>query len=345
MTLLVSHAPTGGAANGASSAGLPGITPDGTRVVFASAASNLVSDDTNLAGDVFLYERASDAFTLVSTGDGGSPAKGTSTDPNVIGRRPLGGFRIVRPQPRPRRRRRDDRHLRARRPRWRDRACERDGGGRRSGRDLAASDHQPGRSGARLRIEGLEPRARRRHRLGHLRASCRVRRRTALDHLPSPRRCLARRQRHDRLHCCRRGVRACESRRRELHPGDLCRRRHRARGRRDRPRSVCDVAGNCAVAGPVGPFRIDRRPPAISVSTPADAAVVTRGAVMNPVYACIDGGSGTATCAGPAGPLDTATAGHRRNHHHGDRRRRQPQARSPRGTGWAAAVAGSPLHR
>jgi Tol biopolymer transport system component len=40
MTLLASHAPTGGAANGASSAGLPGITPDGTRVVFASAASN-----------------------------------------------------------------------------------------------------------------------------------------------------------------------------------------------------------------------------------------------------------------------------------------------------------------
>jgi len=48
-TLLVSHAPTGDAANGASSAGLPGITPDGTRVVFASTASNLVSDDTNLA--------------------------------------------------------------------------------------------------------------------------------------------------------------------------------------------------------------------------------------------------------------------------------------------------------
>ena len=37
---------------------------------------------------------------------------------------------------------------------------------------------------------------------------------------------------------------------------------------------------------------------------------MTRGAVINPVYACIDGGSGTATCAGPAGPLDTTTAGH-----------------------------------
>jgi hypothetical protein len=30
---------------------------------------------------------------------------------------------------------------------------------------------------------------------------------------------------------------------------------------------------------------------------------------VNPVYACIDGGSGTATCAGPAGPLDTSTPG------------------------------------
>ena len=37
-------------------------------------------------------------------------------------------------------------------------------------------------------------------------------------------------------------------------------------------RTVCDVAGNCAPAGPIGPFKIDRKAPAISITRPLDGA-------------------------------------------------------------------------
>jgi Tol biopolymer transport system component len=82
-TVLVSHTPAGTSGNGASLAGLPGITPDGAHVVLSSGASDLVPGDTNAAGDVFLYDRGHDAISLASVGVGGAPARGTSTDPTV----------------------------------------------------------------------------------------------------------------------------------------------------------------------------------------------------------------------------------------------------------------------
>src|ERR671934_245437 len=82
-TALVSHTAAGAPGDGASSVGVPGVTPDGRVVAFSSSASNLVPGDTNLAPDAFLYDRSTDAFTLVSTGLGGAPARGTSSDPTV----------------------------------------------------------------------------------------------------------------------------------------------------------------------------------------------------------------------------------------------------------------------
>jgi DNA/RNA endonuclease G (NUC1) len=77
-------------------------------------------------------------------------------------------------------------------------------------------------------------------------------------------------------------------------------------------RAVCDVAGNCATAGPIGANRIDRKAPVISVVTPASGAVYQLNQVVNASYSCPDGGSGPGTCAGTApnlGRIDTSTVG------------------------------------
>jgi len=308
-TLLVSHAPSGIAANGASTAGLPGITPDGTHVVFASAASNVVPDDTNLAADVFLYDRASDAFTLVSTGDGGSPAKGTSTDPTVSDDGRWVAFASFAANIVPG----DgdgttDVFVRDLSAGVTQRASVTDAGDDPNGisqlptlspdgADVAfgskASNLVPADGAGwdlfahHFESDGESPSI-----------TC-----------PAPDG--AWHADNASLTCT-----ASDAASGLADPADASftlatsvdtgtETADAATG----ARSVCDAAGNCADAGPVGPFRIDRRAPAISVSTPADGVVVTRGAVVNPVYACIDGGSGTATCAGPAGPLDTATTG------------------------------------
>jgi Big-like domain-containing protein len=78
-------------------------------------------------------------------------------------------------------------------------------------------------------------------------------------------------------------------------------------------RLICDLAGNCAPAGPYGPFMIDRRQPAIVIDDPDDGAVFILGAVIPASYTCDDGeGSGVASCTGsvPSGSaIDTTTAG------------------------------------
>ncbi len=74
--------------------------------------------------------------------------------------------------------------------------------------------------------------------------------------------------------------------------------------------TVCDVAGNCATAGPVTGLKVDRLAPSIIVTAPAGSYTV--GQVVKAAYTCTDGGSGVATCAGtlPSGsPIDTAAAG------------------------------------
>jgi hypothetical protein len=74
-------------------------------------------------------------------------------------------------------------------------------------------------------------------------------------------------------------------------------------------RAVCDAVGNCAQAGPIGGNRVDRRAPSIAIAAPVDGAAYVLGGVAAASYSCADGGSGVATCTGPA-RLDTAMVGY-----------------------------------
>lgn len=65
-TTLISRNTNGTSANGASFN--PRITPDGRRVVFESAASNLTPDDTNGVSDVFVYDLQTEVTLQVSIG-------------------------------------------------------------------------------------------------------------------------------------------------------------------------------------------------------------------------------------------------------------------------------------
>lgn len=76
--------------------------------------------------------------------------------------------------------------------------------------------------------------------------------------------------------------------------------------------AVCDVAGNCAAAGPVGPIMVDRKAPTITISAPASGGVYTLNQAVPASYGCTDGGSGVATCSGNVANgsnFDTSTAG------------------------------------
>ena len=78
--IRVSSAVGGGVADGASSA--PALSADGRRVVFQSAASNLVTDDTNGASDVFVRDLGTGETILVSRRPGdGRPGHGSSNRP------------------------------------------------------------------------------------------------------------------------------------------------------------------------------------------------------------------------------------------------------------------------
>jgi hypothetical protein len=78
-------------------------------------------------------------------------------------------------------------------------------------------------------------------------------------------------------------------------------------------RQVCDVAGNCSTAGPVGGNHVDKKAPTITVTAP----VTGRYVLDQPVtagYSCADGGSGLAggSCRGtvPSGSaVDTSSTG------------------------------------
>ena len=63
-------------------------------------------------------------------------------------------------------------------------------------------------------------------------------------------------------------------------------------------RTVCDVAGNCRRVGPLGPNKIDRRAPDITIASPEERSYILRERVGSG-YRCADGGSGIAACAGP----------------------------------------------
>jgi len=76
-------------------------------------------------------------------------------------------------------------------------------------------------------------------------------------------------------------------------------------------RMVCDVAGNCTTGGPIGGNMIDRKAPTITINVPANVVYILNQAVPSN-YACADGGSGVATCAGPVANgsnIDTSSVG------------------------------------
>jgi len=76
-------------------------------------------------------------------------------------------------------------------------------------------------------------------------------------------------------------------------------------------RIVCDVAGNCASAGPIAGNKIDRKAPVITITTPS-AQTYLVGQSVTASYTCIDPGSGTSTCSGPVAsgePINTSVPG------------------------------------
>jgi Tol biopolymer transport system component len=64
-------------------------------------------------------------------------------------------------------------------------------------------------------------------------------------------------------------------------------------------RQVCDLAGNCAQAGPIAGNKVDRLAPQITITAPADGQAVTQGDALIAQYSCSDAGSGIGSCAGP----------------------------------------------
>ncbi len=63
--------------------GNPVTSADGHKVVFVSAASNLVSDDTNNAADIFLYDRDQDQIERLSISTTGAQGDGWSYQPAI----------------------------------------------------------------------------------------------------------------------------------------------------------------------------------------------------------------------------------------------------------------------
>jgi uncharacterized repeat protein (TIGR01451 family) len=81
QTTLVSVASDGTQANNYSD--FPEITADGRYITYHSAASNLVSGDTNGLEDIFVYDRMTGQTTLVSVTSDGTPANGLSEYPTI----------------------------------------------------------------------------------------------------------------------------------------------------------------------------------------------------------------------------------------------------------------------
>ena len=90
QVVRISVSPAGAESNGPSTA--PAISGDGRFVAFASAASNLVADDTNGLPDIFLRDRDTDAdgvfdepgavaTTRLNLGPGGVQADNASSAP------------------------------------------------------------------------------------------------------------------------------------------------------------------------------------------------------------------------------------------------------------------------
>ncbi len=76
-------------------------------------------------------------------------------------------------------------------------------------------------------------------------------------------------------------------------------------------RGVCDLARNCATAGPLGSNKVDKKTPAVVIVTPVAGTVVLHQPIAA-AYSCSDAGSGVASCVGTAANgsnIDTETPG------------------------------------
>ena len=87
-TVLVSAAPDGTPANDRSFD--PFISDNGRLVAFNSSASNLVPNDTNFQGDVFVRDVASGTVDLVSVARNGQPPRGDLGGSTALGMTPDG---------------------------------------------------------------------------------------------------------------------------------------------------------------------------------------------------------------------------------------------------------------
>jgi hypothetical protein len=75
-------------------------------------------------------------------------------------------------------------------------------------------------------------------------------------------------------------------------------------------RNICDIVGNCAIAGPISGNKVDKKAPSIVIGTPTGQYVLNQVIVAD--YNCADDGSGEATCVGTiasGSPIDTNTVG------------------------------------
>ena len=77
-------------------------------------------------------------------------------------------------------------------------------------------------------------------------------------------------------------------------------------------RRVCNTVGECSTAGPLFGNKVDKKPPTISIVSPAANATYQFNSNVGASYDCFDGGSGVASCQGPipiASPIDTSSTG------------------------------------
>src|SRR6266498_1721434 len=81
QTTRVSVASDGAQANGGSY--IPSISEDGDFVAFESGATNLVSDDTNNVGDIFVHDRQTGQTERVSVDSHGNQGNSVSYDPSI----------------------------------------------------------------------------------------------------------------------------------------------------------------------------------------------------------------------------------------------------------------------
>jgi len=71
------------------------------------------------------------------------------------------------------------------------------------------------------------------------------------------------------------------------------------------PVNVSDIAGNTVVAGPFGPFWVDKKAPVINPPSLSTSPVFGQPAVIN--FSCSDGGSGVVSCGPQGSPTFGAT--------------------------------------